>query len=457
MKKVLFPILALVLALGLALPAAAHTESDPFVTDLIADGGSVVTKIDVGDVSVWNDGSNLYVKYETTGGWEITKTHLAVAMEESGIPQNRAGNPKVGQFQHSTSHAPPVTTYTYTIALGDLSVEPCEDVCIAAHAKVQKLGDVMTASLVTGAETDNVLVISENSTDPGYPLGYPESYSGTQTPSVVIQDTPNGHSGWPTITGAKWISDSIVEPPNVNEWRLFTRNFSLPSNATNISGTLHIDSDNAEAAKINGNPAAGLVYGEVYGAFIDDGEWRSIQHWPVGSHLQSGLNTLEVMVRNYYWLNMPGNWRNYTGLVYKIDYEYQLLTTETAWGDGGRFTEPGNWAMYFTYHVQGILTGTWLLDVNDGAYMHDMLIVTQSATGELTGYGGYPAGSGPPYPYPYNWTLTGQITGNSVTMTLDYQSPYQAIITGTVDSSWDSMSGGAGTGGVVNWEATRVP
>jgi hypothetical protein len=93
------------------------------------------------------------------------------------------------------------------------------------------------------------------------------------------------------------------------------------------------------------------VYGEVYGAFHDDGEWNWVQSWPVGSYLQPGLNTLEVMVRNYFWVPSPGMW-NYAGLVYKIDYEYQLLTTETAWGDGERFVPRGNWATYFEYHVQ---------------------------------------------------------------------------------------------------------
>jgi hypothetical protein len=314
----------------------------PVTVPLLAD-----QNINVGTVSVWNDANDLHVKYETTGGWEITKTHLAVADNPGDIPQNRAGNPKVGQFPHSTSHATPVTTYTYTIPLP--SGTP---LYIAAHAKVEKLSDVvMTATLASGVGTDNVLVIAENTTNPSYPLGYPGPYGGTPTPSVMIQGTLAAYSGWPTIAGAQWISDSLANPGSANSWRLFTRNFSIPSNATNISGTLQIDSDNAEGAKVNSSPAAGLVYGEVYGAFHDDGEWNWVQSWPVGSYLQPGLNTLEVMVRNYFWVPSPGMW-NYAGLVYKIDYEYQLLTTETAWGDGERFVPRGNWATYFEYHVQ---------------------------------------------------------------------------------------------------------
>ena len=57
MKKVLFPILALVLALGLALPMAtvfAHTEEEPQSVGLIAG-----QNIDVGSVNVYSM-SNTY-------------------------------------------------------------------------------------------------------------------------------------------------------------------------------------------------------------------------------------------------------------------------------------------------------------------------------------------------------------------------------------------------------------
>lgn len=105
---------------------------------------------------------------------------------------------------------------------------------------------------------------------------------------------------------------------------------------------------------------------------------------------------------------------------------------------------------------QGMLTGTWLLSVNGGSYLHDMYILTQNPDGTLMGTGGYQAGSGPVYPYPYNWSLTGNLTGNSINMSITYQNGYNAILTGTVNSMFNFMSGGAGTGGVVNWSATRI-
>ncbi len=444
---ILMVVLVLALAIPMAVPAAAHLEGAPFTVVLVADGGSAATKVDVGTVSVWNDSENLYVKYETIDGWEMTATHLEVATLLTGIPQTKKKNPKVGHFSEGDSYASPVTedTFTFNLAAKGWWVTGTP-LFIAAHADVQKLSDVITATLVTGAGTDNVVVIAENSLNLGYPVDPPY---GTPSPAVLTWV----HGSWPSIAGAAWISSAYyVEDPPPNSWRLFTRSFSIPSNAVNLSGTLQITSDNAEEVELNGTPVG--IDGEVYGPFSDNQEWSTIISYPVIP--QAEPNILEVMVRNYAGSSSPTD--NPTGLIYKMDYEYQLLRTETAWGgwyDGTRFTEPGNWATYFGYTVQGILTGTWLLDVNGGTYMHDMFIVSQDLSGALSGTGGYPT-SGPPYTPGYDWTLTGQLTGNSVSLVITYTNNYTTTLTGTVDPSWNSMNG-TGTAGVVTWEATRLP
>lgn len=102
------------------------------------------------------------------------------------------------------------------------------------------------------------------------------------------------------------------------------------------------------------------------------------------------------------------------------------------------------------------LVGDWSLSVNDGSFMHDMFILSQDQDGVLSGNGGYPE-SGSPYNPGFDWTLTGQLTGDQVSITISYSNGYIATITGTVAPDFSSMSGGHGTGGVVNWEATRLP
>jgi hypothetical protein len=86
------------------------------------------------------------ITYETTDGWMLTETNVAVATSFAGIPQTNPNkpekihNPKVGKFQYSDPH-PPVTTYTYTINLDDY-ITPTGDLYkgtlyVAAHAVVE--------------------------------------------------------------------------------------------------------------------------------------------------------------------------------------------------------------------------------------------------------------------------------------------------------------------------------
>jgi hypothetical protein len=90
--------------------------------------------INVGNVMVWNDATNLYVQYNITGGWVMTESHVAVATSLSGIPQKN-GNPVPGQFPYKTVHNPGVTTYTYTIPLNQWPVG--QQLYVATHAVVQ--------------------------------------------------------------------------------------------------------------------------------------------------------------------------------------------------------------------------------------------------------------------------------------------------------------------------------
>lgn len=186
MKRKIFSILfALMLVLSFSLvtaaPAAAHTVSDPQVTPLIAG-----QNINVGTVKTWNDGTNLYVRYDTTVGWKLAETHLAVATSLADIPQTKTSNPIPGQFAYTTTHNPWVTTYTYQIPLSwgvDIQLY------IAAHAKVKQLSGVVTGSLASGA-TGTVAVAAEdplNLGNPG-PYGAPGPAVLTWVPSLLAHN-----------------------------------------------------------------------------------------------------------------------------------------------------------------------------------------------------------------------------------------------------------------------------
>lgn len=88
-----------------------------------------------GSVIVENDEDFLYVTYQAEGNWRIKKTHLYVG-DCDGIPTNGGGNPQNGRFPYKGNHSSPsVSSYTYTIPLGDLA----ECGCVAAHAEVVRL------------------------------------------------------------------------------------------------------------------------------------------------------------------------------------------------------------------------------------------------------------------------------------------------------------------------------
>lgn len=92
--------------------------------------------INVGSITISNDGENLYVRYETINGWVIRATHLYVGPLEN-VPDNKSGNPKVGKFPYKEIFIPCVTSYEYVIPLVGLG----EDFIVAAHADVLLLNN----------------------------------------------------------------------------------------------------------------------------------------------------------------------------------------------------------------------------------------------------------------------------------------------------------------------------
>jgi len=86
----------------------------------------------IGTVSVFYDGTNITVVYETNGNWTLELTHLWIG-DCDNLPTNNPGNPIIGQFPYSESH-PGATTFTYVIPASDF--DGIVNICVAAHAEV---------------------------------------------------------------------------------------------------------------------------------------------------------------------------------------------------------------------------------------------------------------------------------------------------------------------------------
>lgn len=317
----------------------------------------------VGDILVKSNGTQICVKFILSSGaiddgWYITETHFAIADDEATIP-NSNGNPTPGKFPagEKSIHVSEAGWYCLNIGAGWTA-----PYAVATHAVVERVltdGYHVSSCAISGAGTDSVTYLSEDSLNPGYPVGYSTEGTGTYPdgiPSVLAWV----HSAWLPygIDGAQWISSAeYAEAPDYNTWRLFRRNLIIPLDAVNITAHLTMNADNAEVAFVNdirigdGDPA--IVYGpSIQSVTPPTGEGRhgydSVEDFPV-PNLGTGTNRLWIMTRNYAWAG--GSMANPTALIYKLCYEYDVLPVmqkETAWGGTSDFSGK-NWANYISY------------------------------------------------------------------------------------------------------------
>ena len=114
----------------------SYTESCMTV-DLIAGQNEVA-----GDVSVYSDGTDLIITYKTNEDWVIDATHLSIGdCNTQSIPTTGSGNPKIGKFDHSSTHSDGVNEVSYYISLDAFSED---NYCFAAHAVVTNLVNAQT-------------------------------------------------------------------------------------------------------------------------------------------------------------------------------------------------------------------------------------------------------------------------------------------------------------------------
>jgi hypothetical protein len=407
MKKVLFPILALILAIGLSLPVVAHTEASPYIVDLIADGGSSATATDVGDVSVWNDGDKLYVNYEITDlDWVITETHLYAG---KNVPPTTSP----GQFPYDDDDATSTsdTVVTYEIPLADIDsysmqlnkkgkytgvmvadgtpgVEPCNDVYIAAHAVVQKCETeplTLYPELTWQRSSESNVAVH-----PGYGAQWTkeQGFAIALDSSTTVWDGGTGtgsqyFTGYSTRSDISWASWNCTQPGEPSstgtDLRRFQATFDIPVGYSVTGGTLgSVNPGYENVIPMNDNiyifvneelifwggtisiPSLDPTRTHFLGVLRRDTEPQNQPAFPEtdGWHMDGaipaissslfveGANVLDVFAEELW----TGGGMHELGLT--LEGEQTTCETETAWGNGIDFEQP-NWAMYFTYHVQG--------------------------------------------------------------------------------------------------------
>ena len=98
--------------------------------------------MNVGSVTVANDGENLYVNYETDGVWMIQEIHFYIGAL-GDVPTNKKGVPVPGHFPYNMEGLN-VTSLTFSIPLSEIELGdgcPLDPLHVLAHAVVEKVND----------------------------------------------------------------------------------------------------------------------------------------------------------------------------------------------------------------------------------------------------------------------------------------------------------------------------
>jgi hypothetical protein len=340
--------------------AAAPTK----VADLFAG-----QNIDIGDITVGNDPTNLSIQINLTGGWCMTQSHVAVADTAAGIPQS-SGNPQPGQFPFSATYSPCATTGSYSIPFTGFTQK-----FIAVHVTAWDPSSGTTLNIVSDTKTNvtNVNGVAQAPTAAlrAYePVGYTDCGQYKLSPTDgSVWDTHNGGSvsndaGGP-FAGATWIwPTSDPATPNEGEYATFEKGFNLPGPPT--SGTIKITADNGYKASLNGTPVGSarlfapfFATGDLTESGVQSSDW-----WTPGNFglapLQMGTNTLSVIAANEAAYPDPptvettghagtagGVCANPAGLIFKAQASY-LAKSASGWAGTTKFSGK-NWATYFTF------------------------------------------------------------------------------------------------------------
>jgi len=396
MKKVLFLITSL-LILGLVLAGCSlisnittPTSETECVNCLSRTNGSSDFSVilyagqdePVGTVEGTIDGTSLNITYETTGCWKMSETHLHVASSLEGIPHTKKGNPIPGQFGYSTSHNPWVSTYTYNITLEE-ELEPCEKLYIAAHADVKCLTEhcidfedynekdsVSTITTPNGlvnfymtdykllsnlevgdyallAPSGSLPVVSSPATNTNPEDTYPNIVAFTtggpkykEADDIVLDDRGTGAGG-----------NMLTDPQDTSQtelmWHAYSQFLGIVIDVTGLNwvedmSLVTVDLDHGEIWHFLYFDADGfLIYKDTIEAGVTDYDGEA---FPI-NWTDDKYSIAKVVVFG----EMNSNDKGIVGYAIDNICITSSVQEETAWGDGERFVEKGNWATYIEY------------------------------------------------------------------------------------------------------------
>jgi hypothetical protein len=324
------------------IPGIAHTEADPFETDLIAGQHH-----DAGEVLVWNDGNTLFVKFVAAEGWEMKTTHLHVAEDEDDIPQKN-GNPPPGKFDYKGEHDPPVTEITYEIEWdGD------DDIVIAAHADMCQ--EIMKSGGLSDVEDnlpETVTVTAWHATTIGYLTGY---FKVTISDGGDLNDD---YDGWCIDLGSNMIDGHSFSADVYSSYKAIPLGtVEHPENLDLVNWIL-----NQEYIGEDSDCDGAYTFGDIQRAIwtlIEKsqsttylGDWDQCRVDEILADADDKDGFIPGCDEYLVIILIPEDIEDGQICIIKIPIPCEFEEKcETAWGEGEDFSGK-NWAMFFEYTMQ---------------------------------------------------------------------------------------------------------
>jgi hypothetical protein len=276
-----------------------------YVTPLIAG-----QHIDVGTVSVWNDSTNLYVQYDTTGGWTLEETHLYVGT----VPPEQAAP---GQFPYKHEELGGATSDLYTIPLD--SWTPGAQLFLAAHGVVcEEGGGVLNVS----NEHPIQVIIAEVTLWAGQHMDAGVVIVAVEADDLIV--TYQTHNGWLLMATHLYVG---LEPPDKSAPGRFPYKHEALEGVTVDQYVIPLQDIGAGCDDIIYLAAHAELYKPGHG--FETG-------WGEGDRFGGGWAM-------YFWATLP--------CVPPPPPPPPVC--ETAWAYGPYELPGSNWGWYFAYTVQG--------------------------------------------------------------------------------------------------------
>lgn len=316
---------------------------------------------EIGTVKVFNDGDYIYVNYilnqgALDEGWLIYETHVHVGVDLSDFPLNKKDNPQVGLFEFGKEHDG-VPDYEEVIPIGDFV--PGDNLMIAAHAVVEKEELIKEAPYFAstvleysqGTQVDLNSIVNERSN----PI------------AALVQEYPDNVPDGREDIGFFSLGFMYDETEGFNdEGGWIEVEFDCP--VQNIEGKA--DLRIWEATFGNYPPETADVYAWNGENWVWIGEANNSEQGPEGSPEALTVSDIElgalestdririVDTTNYEDFDGTNEIRRATADGFDLDGIQALNSctetlSESAWADGTRFVDKGNWATYFEYTVHG--------------------------------------------------------------------------------------------------------